>query len=285
MIGRAIHQRFSIKPILRSSASDVQDNNRPCWDPLTGEFWDTNEPVGVVLNLSGAPIAAERWSNQRKKVLWDSRVMATRHLVDWMLQRPQRPNVLISASAVGYYGDGGDDLKKEQDSVGNGFLASLSQAWEQEALRAAEGGIRVVILRMGSVLSLEGGVLKRLLPIYRKGGGGPIAGGQQFFPWIHIDDLVSIILWAANSSDVSGSFNVVAPQLIHQKQFAQALGKALRRPANIPAPAIAIKLTMGEMGKELVLQGQKVAPNRLIEGGFQFQHSTIQQAFNHLLCS
>ncbi len=285
MIGTALHQRYPVTSIVRRVQQDEEAYSGPvpAWDPLSGVYWDDQAPIGVLLNLSGAGIAESKWTPARKKILWESRVLATRHLVDWMLSRAQRPTVLISVSAVGYYGDGGADVKRENASVGNGYLATLAQAWEAEALRAEEGGIRVVILRLGQVLSPTGGMLSRVLPLFKRGAGGPIGGGAQYLPWIHIEDLISIILWVAENQDISGPINAVAPGIVQQKEFAKKLGQAVNRPAHLPAPSLAIRLAMGELGSELLLQGQRAVPARLLKEGFSFKWPELPAALHHLV--
>ena len=164
-----------------------------------------------------------------------------------------------------------------------GFLADVVQSWEAECLKAEEAGIRVVCLRMGAVLSPDGGALAKLLPVFRAGAGGPVGSGLQWFPWIHIDDAAAAFEWAVRNSDARGIYNAVSPGLLRQRAFSDALGAALRRPAVVPAPALAIRMAFGQMGSEMLLSGQRAEPRRLLGEGFEFQWGQVGPALDHLL--
>lgn len=239
----------------------------------------------AVINLAGAPIADRPWTQTRRDMLWRSRVDLTRTLVDWMRQQSTPPRVLISGSAAGWYGDGGDKLLDESSpSSQPDFGSQLCDAWEQEAHKASLLGVRVVLLRIAPVLSAHGGMLQRLLPLYKMGLGGRLGSGQQWIPWIHLDDQVRIIDSLLQREDCSGVFNACAPEPVRNMQFAQTLAQTLHRPALIPTPAWALRLLLGEMSV-LLLGGQHLAPRRLQEAGFTWQYPQLQQALHNLLAS
>lgn len=238
--------------------------------------------VRAIVNLAGASIASGRWSDRRKEELWNSRIDATRAIVSALKQHRQDVRVLVNASAVGYYGPRALPVD-ESGEPGSDFLARLCQAWEEEALAArAAAGVRVVTLRIGIVLSREGGALKAMLPAFRLGLGGPLGSGRQAFPWIHIDDVVGLILHALERDDLQGAVNAVAPEPLSQRQFARALGTALHRPACLRAPAIILRLALGEMAN-LLLTGQPVIPKVSTESGYVFRYPTLAPALLDLV--
>jgi uncharacterized protein (TIGR01777 family) len=254
------------------------------WDALQGPPPTAAfDGVDVVVNLVGEPIAEGRWSEQRKKRLRDSRIVGTRALVNELRGLAKKPSVLIAASAVGYYGDRGDEILTESSTAGSGFLAELARDWEAEALRAAELGIRVVLVRNGSVLSAKGGMLRKILPLFRLGLGGRIGSGAQWFPWIHVDDSVALIRHAITDQRASGALNAVAPEPVTNRELTAALGEALSRPTVLTAPAFALRLALGGMADELLLSSQRVMPARTLESGFRFQHSLLRAALKDLL--
>ena len=269
LVGRAIARRLDIAPLSRRAGSS------PWWDPLGGEVKDDGEPFAAVLHLAGEPVAS-RWTASKQKRIFRSRVEGSRTIVSWLRNRKQRPSVLVCASGIGYYGDRGDELLDEESSMGGGFLAGVVQAWEAECLKAEEAGVRVVCLRMGAVLSTEGGALGKLLPVFRAGAGGPVGSGRQWFPWIHVEDAAAAFEWAVRTPAARGVYNTVAPGLVRQKAFSEALGAALGRPSFVPAPAAAIRLAFGQMGSEMLLGGQRAEPRRLLEDGFSFQYAELQ---------
>lgn len=240
-------------------------------------------PIDAVINLAGAPIADRPWTPARRDLLWRSRVALTHTLVDWIRQQTTRPGVLISGSAVGWYGDCGEAVVDEYSpSRLPDFGSQLCDAWEQEALKASPLGVRVVRLRIAPVLSNQGGMLPRLLPIYKLGLGGRLGSGQQWMPWIHIDDQVRAIDYLLHRPDAEGVFNACAPEPVRNVEFAQTLARALHRPAVIPAPAWSLRLLLGNMSV-LLLGGQHLAPRRLQEAGFSWQYPRLQPAINELL--
>jgi uncharacterized protein (TIGR01777 family) len=237
--------------------------------------------VEVIFHLAGENVGA-RWTDEKKRRIRASRVAGTRHLVAAIAARSSRPRLLVSASAVGYYGDRGDELLDEESPPGDDFLAQLCRDWEAEAARANELGLRVVTPRTGIVLGREGGALARMLTPFRLGVGGRLGAGDQWMPWIHIDDEVGLLLHAAEHDDVAGAMNAVAPEPVRNAAFTHALARALHRPAVLPAPAFALKLAFGEFSSSL-LASARVAPRVAERTGYRFHHPTIAGALDDLL--
>jgi uncharacterized protein (TIGR01777 family) len=236
----------------------------------------------AVIHLLGEPVS-QRWSADVKQRIRDSRVLATRNLVAALreLADAERPRTLISQSATGFYGPRGAEQLDEHASAGGDFLAGVVNAWEQEALKAPSGS-RVVVTRTGVVLSPSGGALAKMLPFFRAGVGGPVAGGNQYVPWIHIDDVVAAMLFCLDSGDATGAINLTAPRPVVNTELSKALGHALHRPAVLPVPGFALKLLYGEMA-EIVTTGQRAIPRRLEELGFSFEHPEIEPALRDVL--
>lgn len=246
------------------------------WDAASSGPWqDALDGADAVVNLAGASIAQGRWTPARKKILRDSRLLSTRALVAGLSGVRARPKVLVSASAVGYYGDRGEEPVDESAKPGEGFLAGLCADWEREAQVAEPLGVRVVRLRFGVVLGRGGGALAKMLPAFKLGLGGPIGGGRQWFPWITRSDATGLILRCAQDPKASGPVNAVAPQAARNAEFAAALGRVLRRPALLRAPAFALKLALGEMS-EMLLTGQRVEPKKALELGYSFRHPELE---------
>ena len=239
-------------------------------------------PLDAVINLAGAPIADRPWTHKRKALLWASRVTLSEQLLAWLGTRERKPRVLISGSAVGWYGDGGErELHEDSPPVVEDFAARLCGAWEETAQRAEEQGIRVVLLRTGLVLAADGGFLKRLLLPFRLGLGGPIGNGRQWMPWIHLQDQIGLIDFLLQRDEARGPYNACAPQPVRNKVFSQALGRVLRRPALLPLPAPLLRLGLGEMAG-LLLGGQKALPQRAQADGYQFRFTDIDSALADL---
>ena len=238
--------------------------------------------AGGVINLIGEPID-QRWTAEAKQRIRDSRVLTTRALVAALaaLSEGERPKVLVSQSASGYYGPRDDTALDEQAAPGSDFLAVLAADWEREALAAAPG-MRVACTRTGLMLSASGGALSRMLPFFKLGIGGPVAGGRQWVPWVHLDDVVAAILRCLDDPAAEGPVNVSAPNPVTNAELSHALGRALGRPAVLPVPAVALKLLYGDMA-ELVTTGQRMIPARLLELGFEFGHPEIEQALRDVL--
>jgi uncharacterized protein (TIGR01777 family) len=254
------------------------------WDGAAGPPPEAAfEGASVVVNLIGESISKGRWNEARMKRLRDSRVVATRALVDVLRGLPNRPRVLISASGVGFYGDRGDEILTEASEGGKGFAAELSRDWEAEAMKAAEIGMRVVLLRNGLVLSKEGGILRKILPPFRLGLGGKIGSGKQWMPWIHLDDEIGLIRQAMANDAVKGPLNLVAPEPVTNAEFVRTLGEALGRPTALTAPAFALRLAFGAMTDELLLASQRAMPVRTLETGYTFRHPLLREALGELV--
>ena len=289
LIGAALCER------LRQEGNDVlvitrrENSSSPFpvvhWNPERGEL-DTRslEGVDAVVHLAGETIA-ERWTPEKKERIRTSRVAGTRFLVDGLKRLSKRPSVLIGSSAVGFYGNRGDEELDEGSPPGTGFLPEICQAWEAEVARASELGLRAVRLRTGIVLSTKGGALAKMLLPFKLGLGGPVGSGSQWMSWIHIDDVVGGYHFALHHSDLSGVANLTAPQPVRNADFTRALGRALGRPAFLPAPGFALKLIFGEMAQDLLLDGQKVLPRRLESAGYKFQHTGIDDALADVVSS
>ncbi|MGH8351730.1 MAG: TIGR01777 family oxidoreductase [Pseudomonas sp.] len=240
------------------------------------------EPVDAIVNLAGAPIADRLWTHRRKALLWSSRITLTETLLAWLESREQKPRVLISGSAAGWYGDGGErELTEDSAPVSEDFASQLCIAWEETAQRAETLGIRVILIRTGLVLSAEGGFLSRLLLPFKLGLGGPIGNGRQWMPWIHIEDQIALIDFLLHRNEASGPYNACAPKPVRNREFAKALGSMLHRPAFMPMPAFALKVGLGELSL-LLLGGQRATPVRLLKAGFTFQFTDLQAALDDL---
>jgi uncharacterized protein (TIGR01777 family) len=237
------------------------------------------EGADAVIHLAGEPIA-QRWNAAVKKRIRDSRVAGTRALVAAISTLHQRPQSFLCASAIGYYGDRADEILDEQSTQGGDFLADVCGEWEREARGAGHLGLRVIILRTGIVLAKDGGALKQMVPPFRFGVGGRIGSGDQWMSWIHIDDLVAAILFALGDANVFGPVNLVSPNPVRNREFAQALGKALGRPAVLPTPLFALKILLGETAG-VVLASQRVVPEALNRAGFTFRYPEIQGALTN----
>lgn len=231
----------------------------------------------AVVHLAGEPLFARRWNAAVKHEIRQSRVETTRALVEAMAASAQRPEVLVCASAVGWYGDRGDEELDERSGPGQGFLAEVCQAWEAEAVRAEALGVRVVRLRIGVVLGPGGGALERMLLPFKLGVGGPTGSGAQWFSWIHARDLVDLIVRAVDDPALSGALNGVAPEPVTNRDFARALGRALHRPAFLPTPAFALRVALGEV-TDVLLESQRCMPRAALEAGFAFRFPALGPA-------
>jgi uncharacterized protein (TIGR01777 family) len=230
----------------------------------------------AVVHLAGEPVA-QRWTKGARERIRSSRELGTRGLVEAIAAADVRPTVLVSASGVGYYGSRGDEPLDEDAAPGEDFLAQVCVAWEREANAAAAHGVRVVTVRTGVVLARSGGALAKMLPPFRLGIGGPVAGGRQYLPWIHIDDLVGIYVAPIDDDAWSGPVNAAAPEPVTNAAFSKALGRALHRPAIAPVPALAIRALYGDMA-EIVTEGQRALPRRALELGYTFTHPDLDEA-------
>ena len=229
-----------------------------------------------IINLMGETIS-KRWSEPQKKKIYNSRINGTRKLVEAIDKLQHKPKVLVSTSAIGIYGNRGPEEINESSSLANDFLAKVCKDWENEANKAQNCGVRVVIIRAGIVLGRKGGALAKMLPIFKLGAGGPLGSGNQYMSWIHVKDLASMYLEAMNNNELKGVFNGTSPYPATNSEFTKLLGKTLGRPAFMPAPSFAIKLAVGEMS-QLLLEGQKVLPVKFKAAKFRYRYATLEMA-------
>ncbi|MHB8158347.1 MAG: TIGR01777 family oxidoreductase [Desulfocucumaceae bacterium] len=243
------------------------------------------EGARAVVNLAGEPIASRRWDREQKERIFNSRVSVTGALVEALTQIEQKPEVLISGSAVGYYGWSGDKVVVETASPGRDFLSQVCVAWEKEALRAQSEDLRVVFLRTGIVLANDGGALPRMLLPFRLFAGGPIASGKQWMPWIHRDDMLSLIIFLIENKNSFGPVNAVAPNPVTNYDFSRTLARVLKRPSWLPVPGPILSLALGEMANSLLLNGQRVIPAKALDLGFKFKYAKLETALEAILSS
>jgi len=267
--------------LIRASAGNAPDE--VVWDPAAG----TLDPAVIdgadaFINLNGRSIAKGRWNSMAKEELRSSRLDSTGTLANAISSSENPPKVLVSASAVGYYGDRGNEVLDESSSIGEGFLSELSHDWEQTALGASSERTRVALLRLGMVVA-RGGALGKMLTPFKLGVGGPIGSGRQFWPWIGIDDVCGIIDFILGDDEIKGPVNVVAPQELRCSEFARTLGRVLSRPAFMPMPAFAARLALGEMADSLLLASQRVRPRVLETVGYEFKSPTLDHAIRNAL--
>ncbi|MCA9243845.1 MAG: TIGR01777 family oxidoreductase [Phycisphaerales bacterium] len=271
----------SVKQLVRR---EPRDDTEIVWRPSDGKFeGDVLRGVDAVVHLGGAGIADKAWTDERKRVIRDSRVDSTRLLAKAIAATPQPRPAFICASAIGYYGTGSDKPIDETAPAGAGFLADVCREWEAATKAASEAGARVVNVRIGIVLTPRGGALAALLPIFRSFVGGPAGSGDQVMSWIGLDDLIGVLHHAIRNQDVRGPINATAPQPATNREFSETLGRVLSRPSFAPAPAFAIKTVMGDRA-QLVLEGARVLPKKLQESGFEFQEPNLEGALKWELC-
>jgi uncharacterized protein (TIGR01777 family) len=254
------------------------------WDPSAGEIDASRlEGIDAVVHLAGESIAEGRWTPQKKRRIMESRERGTRLLAGAVADLPEPPRVMVSASAVGYYGDRGNELLREESGPGSDFLAEVCKAWEAAADPARERGIRVVHPRFGLVLTTRGGALGRTLPIFKLGGGGRIGSGRQWWSWITMDDVVGSIIHALSNDSVDGPVNVGSPNPLTNGEYTRVLGRVLSRPTIFPLPAPAARLALGEVADALLLASQRMEPAKLKETGYEFRYPELEGALRHLL--
>jgi uncharacterized protein (TIGR01777 family) len=293
MIGSALVRSWKGDPIqilrlIRQSPPALETDGAETilWSPSAAKPFPTLDRlagVDTVINLSGSNVAAGRWTPKFKQEIVTSRLDTTLALVHAITQLSPKPRVLICASAIGIYGDRGDELLTEAAPPGTGFLADTCVAWENAARAAEDAGIRVVHVRFGVVLSPKGGALAKLLPLFRLGLGGNLGNGREWMPWITLDDAVAVLRYSIQEQSIRGPINTVAPQAVTNAEFTRALGAALHRPTLIPAPAFALRLAFGEMADEALLASARVIPEKLNKAGFRFTDPEIGPALRRLL--
>ncbi len=254
------------------------------WRPNKGEI-DAGglDGIDAIVNLAGENISQGRWTAAKKQRIADSRIQSTELLSKTLAAMSEGPSILINASAIGYYGDRGDEELTENCEVGEGFLADVCQQWEAATVEAERADIRVVKLRIGVVLTPQGGALRKMLLPFKLCAGGRVGSGQQFWSWISIDDLIAVIRHVLSTDGLSGPVNAVSPQSVTNLQFTKALGRVLGRPTVFPMPEFAAKMLLGEMADTLLLASTRVLPHQLQESGYDFQHGDLETALRHLL--
>jgi uncharacterized protein len=286
LVGNALREKLvgrgeRVEALVRAPAADGVH-----WDPSSGRFDAVAaEGADAVVHLAGESVASGRWNAARKAAIYQSRVAGTRLLATGLASCARRPNVLVAASAIGFYGSRGDEEVTEASASGAGFLAEVCRDWESAAEPAANAGIRVVHVRIGLVLSRSGGALGQMLPAFRLGLGGKLGDGRQWMSWITLHDLVRVIELALGDSSVRGPLNAVAPAPVRNAEFTERLASALARPALLPVPAFALRLALGEMADEMLLASTRVVPKALNDRGFRFDHSTLDEALRALVAS
>ena len=282
-----------------TSAPGAKNSHRGGSNNVTEVAWNPNtcdlegEPFGeeqakiegadVMVNLAGASIAEETWKAERKALIRSSRVHTTRELVCAMGKLSEPPKALVSASAIGYYGNRGEEVVTEESKASDDFLGRVCQEWEAEAVKAETVGMRVVRTRFGIILAKHGGALPQMMRPFKFGAGGRVGSGQQWMSWITLDDVVAVLCYAIENRAMSGALNVVSPQPVRNVDFARELGRAMHRPAFLPAPAFALELVLGEMAEALLLASQRVMPSRLQQLGYRFLHPNLPAALASVL--
>ena len=265
----------------RAALGDVEAHAwRPLQEPAPAAALSGRE---AVVHLAGENVA-QRWTDESRNAIRDSREIGTRNLVAGIAAAEPRPAALVSASAVGYYGPHGDERVTEDAAPGDDFLAQVCVTWEREAARATEHGLRVATLRTGVALDQQGGALAKMLPFFRLGIGGPVAGGRQYMPWIHADDIVGLYLAAVDDASWEGAINACAPEPVTNREFSRTLGRVLHRPAFAPVPGLALRALYGDMA-EIVTTGQRAVPKRALELGYPFRHTDLERALRDTLGS
>jgi uncharacterized protein (TIGR01777 family) len=286
-IGGALVRRLEAEghEVLRLVRRPVERAGEAAWHPLSGEVEQRELLEGAegFVNLAGSNLAAGRWTAERKEAILRSRLESTRTLVAVLAHLHHKPRVFLSASAVGYYGSRGEEELTEASGEGDGFLAGVCRAWEEEAKIAESVGVRSVMLRLGLVLGRKGGVLARLLPMFRAGLGGRLGDGRQWMSWITLDDLVSVLMMGLADGRLVGPVNAVAPAPVRNAEFTATLARALGRPALMAVPALVLRFIFQEMAEETLLASARVRPQRLLDAGFQFKHPTLNDALSAVL--
>ena len=284
LIGTALQKSFAEKgyEMLLASRKETSDEQHIQWSIEDG-FADPEKLEGIdaVVHLAGESVSGLRWTEDKKKGIRDSRVLGTRNVVDAISKLKHKPKVFVAASAIGFYGERGDDEVTESSAAGDNFLAEVSKAWESESRRAEDAGIRTVLLRTGIVLSKDGGALATMLTPFKLGVGGVVGSGKQWMSWISLDDHVAVINFAIENENLRGAVNAVSPNPVTNQEFTKTLGEVLYRPTFLPLPEFAVSMVFGEMGDALLLASTKVLPKRLEDAGFEFKYPELKAAIQN----
>ena len=284
LIGTALQRSFDEigHELLLASRKEAKDSQHIQWDVEKGfSELERLEGIDAVVHLAGESVFGLSWSDAKKKAIRDSRVDGTRSVVEAISKLKARPNVLVAASAIGFYGDRGDEEMTESSAAGDTFLAEVSKEWESEARRAEDAGIRTVLLRTGIILSKDGGALGTMLLPFKLGIGGVVGSGKQWMSWISIDDHIRVINYAIENENVRGAVNSVSPNPVTNGEFTKTLGEVLYRPTILPLPSFAVNMVFGEMGDALLLASTRVVPKRLEDAGFEFKYPELKTAIEH----
>jgi uncharacterized protein (TIGR01777 family) len=284
LIGTSVARTLKLSGNTVLSLSRTPETDGFKWDPARGEIeLPNNVNIDAVIHLAGENIARARWSKKQKEAILQSRSKGTRLLVNTIIRLKSPPKTLLSASGIGIYGDRRDVILDEDDRPGEGFLVDVAREWEAATKPASEAGMRVANLRMGVVMSKSGGVLKRLLPMFKCGLGAILGSGDQYMSWVTIDDVVRAIEYILTNEDIKGPVNMVAPNPVSNREFTKTLGVVLHRPAILKVPSWAIQAVYGEMGKELLLTSTRALPHRLLSSGFEFRFPYLEHGLRHVL--
>src|SRR5687768_2768248 len=286
LIGTALQKSFEENgyEMLLASRSEPKSERDIQWNADTGfakEDLPRLEGLDAAIHLAGESISALRWTDEKKKAIRDSRVHGTRTMIETFAQLEKKPKVFISASAIGFYGDRGDDEVTETSAAGDTFLSDVSKEWESESRRAEDMGIRTVLLRNGIVLSKEGGALATMMTPFKLGVGGVVGSGKQWMSWVSLDDVVGIVNYALENENLRGAINVASPNPVTNEEFTKTLGEVLYRPTILPLPEFAVNLVFGEMGDALLIDSTRVEPKRLKEAGFEFKYPELKPALEN----
>jgi uncharacterized protein len=272
----------TVARLVRTSGAVALDEIR--WTPTSATVdVPALEGADAVVHLSGADVAAERWTMARKQIIRSSRIDSTRLLVDSLSRLQQKPRVFVCASAIGFYGNRDDEILTEANHQGSDFLSFVTRDWEGEAARAEHTGIRAVMLRFGIILAAQGGALSRMVPIFKRGFGGRLGSGNQWMSWIALEDTIAIIRAAIADPQYKGPINVVSPNPVQNAEFTRVLASVLGRSARFPAPAFALRLALGDMANVLLLSSQRVSPEKLLAAGYKFRFETLELALRAIL--
>ncbi len=284
MVGTELQKSFSAKgyDMLLASRKEPTDDKHVKWSIEDG-FADPEklEGIDVVVHLAGENVSGLRWTDDKKKAIRDSRVLGTRNVVDAISKLKNKPKTFIASSAIGFYGERGEEECTESSAVGDNFLAGVCKEWEAESRRAEDAGIRTVLLRTGIVLSKDGGALATMLLPFKMGVGGVVGSGKQWMSWISLDDEIAIINYAIENDNIRGAVNAVAPNPVTNQEFTKTLGEVLYRPTFLPLPEFAVSMIFGEMGDALLLASTKVMPKRLEDAGFEFKYPNLKEAIEN----
>ena len=281
LVGTAVQESFAGKgyEMLLASRNAPKKPNDIQWNVETGfAELERLEGLDVVVHLAGESVSGLRWTDEKKRAIRDSRVLGTRNVVEAISKLREKPKLLVAASAIGFYGERGDEEVTESSAAGDNFLSEVSKAWEAESRRAEDAGIRTVLLRTGIVLSRDGGALATMLTPFKLGVGGVVGSGKQWMSWVSLDDHVGVINYAIENDNLRGAVNSVSPNPVTNEEFTKTLGEVLYRPTILPLPEFAVSMVFGEMGDALLLTSTKVLPKRIEEAGFEFKYPDLKSA-------